>query len=271
MTLARNFAWLLLAAPLYAFAAEDVKLDRMPVDVNPNDPISLQRGAQVYVNYCLGCHSASYMRYTRLQDLGLTEQQIRDNLVFTGVKVGELMKVAIDPTEAKEWFGTMPPDLTVIARARASHAGSGSDWLYTYLRTFYRDDTRPTGWNNIVFPNVGMPHVLWELSGVNKLVKGEFDDHEKATAAAIGAKGLSMVEAQPGGKWAVLTVANETPGTMSRVEYEAFAADLVNYLDYMAEPSRNKRINIGIVVLLYLGVLFAFAYWMKRTYWKDVH
>src|SRR6185503_16627105 len=116
-------------------------------------------------NYCFGCHSASYMRYNRLMDLGLTEQQIRDNLIFTGAKVGELMAIGMTPKDAKESFGAPPPDLTVIARSRASGAGSGADWLYTYLRSFYRDPSRPTGWNNLVFPNVGMPHVLYGLQG----------------------------------------------------------------------------------------------------------
>ena len=145
--------------PALGFAADDhVKLDRAQID--PTDMVSLQRGAHAFVNYCLNCHSANYMRYNRLQDIGLTEKQILDNLVLTGVKVGELMKVGMDPRDAKEWFGTAPPDLTVIARSRSSHAGSGSDWLYTYLRTFYRDPSRPTGWNNVVYPNVAMPHAL---------------------------------------------------------------------------------------------------------------
>ena len=165
MMLARTLAWMLLAAPLAAAASESVKLDRLPSDVSPHDPVSLQRGAQVYVNYCLGCHSAAYMRYNRLQDLGLTEEQIRDNLIFTGAKIGELMKIAMDPKDSRDWFGTPPPDLTVIARSRSSSAGSGADWLYSYLRGFYRDPSRPTGWNNTVYPNVGMPHVLWQLQG----------------------------------------------------------------------------------------------------------
>ena len=248
-----------------AFASGGADLRLAPAPAHRLDDESLQRGARNFVNYCLNCHSAKYMRYNRLTDLGLDLSMIQDNLMFATDKVGSTMTAAMTPADGKAWFGAPPPDLTVEARVR------GRDWLYNYLLGFYRDEASATGWNNIVFPNVGMPHMLWELSGTNKLVKAEFDDHEKATAAAIAAKGLSMVEAQPGGKWAVLTLANDTPGTMSRVEYEAFAADLVNYLDYMAEPSRNKRINIGIVVLLYLSVLFAFAYWMKRTYWKDVH
>jgi len=257
MTLARNFAWLLLAAPLYAFAAEDVKLDRMPADVNPNDPISLQRGAQVYVNYCLGCHSASYMRYTRLQDLGLTEQQIRDNLIFTGAKVGDLMTTGMAAKDAREWFGAPPPDLSVIARSRSSHAGSGADWLYTYLRGFYRDPSRPTGWNNTVFPNVGMPHILYALQGEQVL---------KTEVVSIPRGNKGEVE-----KHEVQKLVLEKPGAMKPAEYDRLVADLVNFLAYMGEPAKQFRTQLGIYALMFLGVLFALAYALKKEYWKDVH
>jgi ubiquinol-cytochrome c reductase cytochrome c1 subunit len=255
--LSRTLAWMLLAVPLAAAASESVKLDRLPADVNPHDPVSLQRGAQVYVNYCLGCHSAAYMRYNRLQDLGLTEQQIRDNLIFTGAKVGELMKIAMNPRDSKEWFGTPPPDLTVIARSRSSSAGSGADWLYSYLRGFYRDPSRPTGWNNTVYPNVGMPHVLWQLQGeqvlatevrsIPRVSKGEVEKHE------------------------VQKLVLEKPGSMKPTEYDRMVGDLVNFLVYVGEPSRQSRVELGIYVLLFLGVLFVFAYLLKKEYWKDVH
>src|SRR3954470_14680818 len=144
-----------------AASGPEVKLDHAPI--HPTDKLSLQRGAHTFVNYCLSCHSSEYMRYNRLRDLGLTETQIMDNLVFTGQKVGELMTVAMKKKEAKQWFGVAPPDLSVIARSR------GPDWLYTYLRTFYRDPKTVTGWNNAVFPNVDMPHVLWTLQGQRAL------------------------------------------------------------------------------------------------------
>jgi ubiquinol-cytochrome c reductase cytochrome c1 subunit len=217
MMLSRKLAWMLLAVPLAVAASESVKLDRLPADVDPHDPVSLQRGVQVYVNHCLGCHSLAYMRYNRLQDLGLTEQQIKDNLIFSGAKVGELMKIAMDPRESREWFGTPPPDLTVIARSRASGAGSGADWLYSYLRGFYRDPSRPNGWNNTVFQNV------------------------------------------------------EKPGSMKPAEYDRMVGDLVNFLVYVGEPSRHSRVELGIYVLLFLGVLFVFAYLLKKEFWKDVH
>jgi len=257
MMLARMLAWIALAAPLAAAAAEGARLDRLPADVNPNDPVSLQRGAQVYVNYCLGCHSLAYMRYNRLQDLGLTEQQIRDNLIFTGAKVGELMKVAVDPRESREWFGTPPPDLTVIARARSSGAGSGADWLYSYLRGFYRDPSRPTGWNNTVFPNVAMPHALWQLQGEQVLTT-------EVQSIPRGSKG--EVE-----KHEVQKLALDKPGSMKPAEYDRMVGDLVNFLVYVGEPSRQSRVELGIYVLLFLGVLFVLAYLLKKEFWKDVH
>ena len=257
MTLARTFACLLLAAPLLALAAENVKLDRMPADVNPNDPVSLQRGAQVYVNYCLGCHSMSYMRYNRLQDLGLTEPQVRDNLIFTGAKVGDLMTIGMAPRDAKEWFGAPPPDLSVIARSRSSHAGSGADWLYTYLRSFYRDSTRPTGWNNTVFPNVGMPHMLHALQGEQALVT-------EVVSIPRGNKGeVEKYEVQK------LTLAK--PGAMKPAEYDRLVADLVNFLSFVGEPAKQFRTQLGIYVLMFLGVLFVLAYALKKEYWKDAH
>ena len=258
------FGLLALAAGT-AFAAGGADLRLSPAPGSRLDTESLQRGARDFVNYCLTCHTAKYMRYNRLTDLGLTEAQIASNLMFATDKIGETMTVAMTAANGKAWFGAAPPDLSVEARIR------GRDWLYNYLLGFYRDPKSATGWNNIVFPNVGMPNVLWELQGTNKLVETEYEDHEKATAAAIAVKGLSAVEPLQGHKYAVLRVATGEPGTMTRVEYEAFVGDLVNYMDYMAEPVRNTRIHLGIIVLLFLGVLFVFAYWMKREYWKDLH
>jgi len=142
-------------------SGDSIAWDKAPNKIN--DQAALQNGAKIFVNHCLNCHSAAFMRYNRLKDIGLTEQQIKDNLLFTTEKVGDTMKSNIDPKQAKEWFGATPPDLTVIARSRAGHNGTGADYLYTYMRTFYRDEAKATGWNNLVFPNVGMPHVLWEL------------------------------------------------------------------------------------------------------------
>jgi ubiquinol-cytochrome c reductase cytochrome c1 subunit len=207
------------------------------------------------------------MRYERLKDIGLTEQQIKDNLMFGTDKIGSTMTVAMTPADGKAWFNAMPPDLSVEARVR------GVDWLYNYLLGFYRDDATPSGWNNLVFPNVVMPHVLWTLTGPNTLVTTEFESHEKALAAAISKKGLVRVDPAVGGKYVVRTVQPDAnaAGSMTPAQYQAFVADLVNYMDYMAEPTRNERVRIGIVVMMYLAVLFVLVYSLKRMYWKDVH
>jgi ubiquinol-cytochrome c reductase cytochrome c1 subunit len=260
----RTFAGIILFAVAgAALAAEGARL--LPAPSNRLDVESLQRGARNFVNYCLNCHSAQYMRYNRLTDLGLTEAQIKDNLMLASDKIGSTMTVAMSRADAAAWFAAPPPDLTVEARVR------GRDWLYSYLLAFYRDEQSPTGWNNLVFNNVVMPHVLWNLSGEQKLVETEFDDSEKAEAAAIAAKGLAIVEPVTGGKYVVKTLAEGTPGTLTGVEYKTFVADLVNYLDYMSEPVKNERINIGIVVLIFLGVLFALVYALKRDYWSELH
>ncbi len=151
-----------------------------PLDKAPNrtnDMAALQNGAKLFVNYCLSCHSAAFMRYNRLRDIGLTDKQIAENLTFTTDKIGDTMKASIDPKQAKEWFGANPPDLTVIARSRAGAGGSGADYLYTFLRTFYRDPARPTGWNNLVFHNVGMPNPLWQLQGEREPIHAKVESH----------------------------------------------------------------------------------------------
>ncbi len=229
----------LLFAPLLALASgEELHLDKAPD--RANDKAALQHGAQLFVNSCLGCHSASYMRYNRLQDIGLSERQIKDNLLFTAEKTGELMRIGMQREDAKVWFGAAPPDLTLVARSRASEFGTGPDWLYTYLRSFYRDAARPSGWNNVVFANVAMPHALWELQG--EQVLGE--EHK-------------------------LTLAK--PGKLKPEEYDAAVADLVAYLKYMGEPVSELRKTLGWIVLAALAVLFVFTYALKREYWKDVH
>lgn len=234
----KKFLTALLFVPLLAFASSEVHLDKTPD--RSGDNAALQRGAKTFVNYCLNCHSASYMRYNRLTDIGLSDGQIKENLLFTAEKVGEPMKVALQRADGRIFFGAAPPDLTVIARARGSESGSGADWLYTYLRGFYRDSERPTGWNNTVFPNVGMPHVLWELQGDQ--VQGA--NHK-------------------------LELAN--PGKLSPKEYDSMVADLVGYLNYMGEPAAEARKRLGGFVLLGLLLLFILTYALKREYWKDVH
>lgn len=237
-------AALLLAPALALASSAGLKLDRAPV--NLNDLPSLQRGAKVFVNYCLNCHSANYMRYNRLTDLGLSEQQIRDNLAFGTERVGDTMTVAMRGKDAAQWFGVAPPDLTVIARSR------GGDWLYTYLRQFYHDPERASGWNNLVFPSVAMPHVLVHLQGVQVLQTEERTDGQ-------------------GHGEHVSRLVLETPGAMTPLEYDQTVGDLVNYLVYMGEPAAASRVGIGIGVLLFLVIFIVLSWLLKRAYWKDVH
>jgi ubiquinol-cytochrome c reductase cytochrome c1 subunit len=272
----RAAAFAALLVPLAAMASGGgARLQSAPID--GHDVASLQNGARIFVNYCLNCHSAGYMRYNRLQDLGLTEQQIRDNLIFTGVKVGELMQVAMNKNEAKEWFGTTPPDLTVTARSRSSAAGSGADWIYAYLRAFYRDSSRPTGWNNLVYESVAMPHALWQLNGQAELKVEKFSNEEAAHAAYIAAKSVARLDqnvSMVGGKETrgyTLKTLQPGSGTLSPFEYDKAVADLVNYMNYMAEPMRFDRRQAGIYVLFLLGILLVFALMLKKAYWKDVH
>jgi ubiquinol-cytochrome c reductase cytochrome c1 subunit len=247
----------LLMMPLVAFAAGGgIHLDKADIDLDNKE--SLQRGAKLFVNYCLSCHSASYMRYNRMaKDLGLDDKQVENNMMFIADfskleegepgKVGSLMKVALRTDDAKQMFGTKVPDLTVRARSR------GADWLYTYLRTFYLDESRPFGVNNATFKDVGMPHVLWELEGLKKAIKETHKDHEGNEVSKI--------------------VRYETvvPGKMTAAEYDDAMRDLVNFMVYMGEPAQLVRYKWGVIVLIFLFLLFIPSYSMKKEYWKDVH
>lgn len=235
----KRFLLALLFVPFAALASgEAVHLDKAP-DVQ-GDRAALQNGARLFVNYCLNCHGLSFVRYNRLTELGLTEQQIKDNLMFTAEKIGEPMRVAARSGEQKQWFGVVPPDLSLVARARASADGSGADWLYSYLRSFYRDEKRPTGWNNTLFANVGMPHVLWELQGQPEL------NHQTPK--------LSLAQ----------------PGQLAPAEFDKQVGDLVGFLVWAAEPGAGFRKQLGFGVLAFLIVLFGVSYALKKEYWKDV-
>ena len=240
----------LLGASLAAHAAGT----NFPMDKAPRlstDQAALQHGAKIFVNYCLSCHSASFVRYNRLTELGLTEKQIKENLMFTTDKVGDPMVAAISPQQAKAWFGAQPPDLSLIARSRASQSYSGTDYLYTLLRGYYRDPNRPTGWNNVVFPNIGMPHPLWELQGERKPVFEKVVRHGQETEVFRG--------------WEVVK-----PGLLSEAEYDRLVADLVAYLEWMGEPVKNDRIRLGVWVMIFLGLFTIVAWRLNAAYWKDV-
>ena len=227
-------------------------------DKFPNDRITdmaaLQHGAKLFVNYCLNCHSAAYMRYNRLRDIELTDDQIKKNLLFAGDKVGELMTVAMSVKDGKEWFGAAPPDLSVIARSRAGPSGSGADYLYTYMRGFYRDAARPTGWNNLVYPAVAMPHVMWELQGEQRaLFVEEKDPHDPAKTHHVF-KGFELTK----------------PGSLNKADYDLAVADLVAYLQWMGEPGQTQRMRMGVWVLLFLAIFTVIAWRMNAAFWKDI-
>ena len=234
-----------------AQAAGGLAWDKFPVD-KLGDDAALQNGAKLFVNYCLNCHAAAYLRYNRLTDIGLTEAQIKSNLLFAGDKVGETMKASLDAKLAKTSFGATPPDLSVIARSRsAAGQGSGADYLYTYLRTFYRDDTKPTGWNNLAFPDVGMPHVLWELQGERQPIFEKKQDHGREVKILSG--------------WEVTK-----PGTLNPRAYDAAVADLVAFLQWASEPVQKSRVQIGAWVLLFLSLFTVIAWRLNAAYWKDI-
>jgi len=217
-------------------------------NIQIEDRESIKRGAKTFVEYCLNCHSAALMRYSRIgQDLNLNDDEVRSQLITTGAKIGGVMAVAIDEEDAKRWFGAAPPDLSVIARAR------GVDWLYTYLRSFYRDESRPWGVNNTVFKDVGMPHVLWELQGLQKPITKRVVDEHGAERDVI--TGFELVEA----------------GKLSAQDYDGVVRDLVTFLAYLSEPSKLQRLALGKWVLLFLAGFLVLVYLLKKEYWKDIH
>ena len=228
-------------------------LESFPTD-KLTDVAALQNGAKLFVNYCLNCHAASYMRYNRLRDIGLSDDQIKKNLMFATEKVGDTMKVSLDARQAKEWFGATPPDLTVIARSRAGNGGSGADYLYTYLRTYYRDPSKATGWNNMVFPAVGMPNVLWELQGEREAKFVEEKDPHDPKKTAHRFVGFEQL----------------TPGKLTPAQYDDAVADLVAYLQWMGEPSQGSRVRVGVWVLLFLALFTVIAWRLNAAFWKDV-
>lgn len=217
-------------------------------NVDVSNTRSLQRGARLFVNYCLSCHSAAYSRYNRVaKDLGISEENMRENLIFTGRKFGDTMTVAMTTAQGKEWFGAPPPDLSVRARSR------GADWIYTFLKSYYVDDKATRGVNNLLFPGTSMPHVLWELQGLQALNKDSGDQQD----------------AHGKGDHSPFTLV--VPGRLTPAEYDKAITDLVNFLVYLGEPAQLSRKSVGVGVLFFLATLGIVAYFMKRDYWKDIH
>ncbi|MGC4366677.1 cytochrome c1 [Hydrogenophaga sp. R2] len=230
-------------------AGASIPLDQAPK--RTNDMAALQNGAKLFVNYCLNCHSAAFMRYNRLRDIGLNDKQIAENLTFTTDKIGDTMKAHISPADAKAWFGKVPPDLTLVARSRSSKAGPGSDYIYTLLRTYYRDETKPTGWNNKAFPNIGMPNPLWQLQGEQAPVYEKVMSHGHEVEVL---KGWTQTK----------------PGTMTPAEFDQNVGDLVAYLQWMSEPAQNSRIRIGVWVMIFLAAFTVVAWRLNAVFWKDI-
>jgi ubiquinol-cytochrome c reductase cytochrome c1 subunit len=252
----RIIASLLAALALCSAAlasSEGPAWDKFPKERLTN-VAALQHGAKLFVNHCLNCHAAAFMRYNRLKDIGLTDEQIKQNLLFAGEKGGELMTVSLNGKDAKDWFGAQPPDLTVIARSRAGEKGSGADYLYTYMRTFYRDESRPTGWNNLVYPAVAMPHVLWELQGEQRAKFAEEKDPHDPTKTVHLFKGFEQTKA----------------GSLNKADYDVAVADLVAYLQWMGEPAQNQRVRMGVWVLIFLAVFTVIAWRLNASFWKDI-
>ena len=245
------FITAVMLTPVLAAASSGAHLETAPIDIN--DKESLRRGVKAFGDYCYSCHAASFMRFNRIaKDLEMEEQEVRDMLIHTynkkgaPTKIGDLMKVSMTADYAKNAFGTAVPDLSLVARAR------GADWVYTYLRSFYVDQDRPTGFNNTVFPDVGMPNVLWSLQGLQapvykKVMHGDVEIEEL--------EGFEQIQA----------------GKLSAEEYDMFLTDLTNFMVYLAEPVQVERRSLGWKVMLFLVVLFGFAFALKKEYWKDVH
>lgn len=239
------FAVLALLPGLVLASVGGFPLDKAEYDLS--DKASLQRGAATFMNYCAGCHSTQYQRYNRVAaDIGIPDDLMKENLVFTGAKIGDLMKSSMSEKDAARWFGAPPPDLTLVARVR------GADWIYTYLRSFYVDETRPFGVNNAVFPSVGMPHVLEPLQGTPR---AEFETHT-----------LDGVEMQQ-----VVSIKSDGNGEMNNEEYDQTVLDLVNFLVYSAEPVQQERERMGFWVLGFIAIFFIFTVLLKKEFWRDVH
>ena len=243
-------SFLLISGPSFS-AESSVSLDTFPTK-KLNDMAALQNGSKLFMNYCAGCHGISQVRYGRLKDLGLNKDQIKNNLVLNNNStLASPILASMKKSDSKEWFGKAPPDLSLTARSRASGAGTGADWIYTYLRSYYKDPNQPTGWNNLVYPGVGMPHVLWEMQGIKKASYIEVQDH--------GVKTTVFDKFVP-----------VTPGSLSQAEFDNNIADLTAFMVWVAEPSGQFRKRLGVWVILFLS-LFAFVAWrLNAAYWKDI-
>ena len=258
--------------PLTGMAAGggNVHLEKANIDLGNH--AAIQRGAKYFVNYCMGCHSAKYVRYKLFTEVGLTEDDIKDNLIFTDAKVGDLMKIAMPEAAAGGWFGAPAPDLTLTARIKSG----GADWLYSYLKGFYVDPSRPMGVNNTVFPNVGMPHVLWDLQGVQAPVYKYEVHHDGHTVASFDTEAAADAYVKEHGEGyrlerVVAGLELVQQGSLTAAEYDQVSRDLATFLTYISEPMKLERQRMGVWVILFLVVFTVLAYLMKKEWWKDIH
>ena len=264
-----------------AFAAETaIPMDTWPQDRAQN-PAALQNGARLYVNYCSGCHSANLVRWNRLQEIGLTDDQIEEYLIFGNQKVGDTIRIAAASGDQKRWFGKAPPDLSVITRARTSFTHAGTDYIYTLLRGYYRDASSPTGWNNVAYPAIAMPHVFWQEQGPREATIEFTEERKDAKTGAV--------------QYVTVTTVHDASGTVTRTEapaaragiegvsytfkplnpdqsrrFDADAADLVAFLAFITDPTAGKRVQIGVWVLLFLAIFTVLAWRLNAVYWKNI-
>ena len=252
---------MLALSPLAAAAAEGGEMASAQVDLT--DKASLQRGAGLYMNYCSGCHSLGYQRYARTaEDLGLTKEQVEKNLIFADARIGDTMATGMDPDQGSKWLGKAPPDLSVVARTKEQ----GADWIYNYLKSFYVDESRPTGWNNTVFPGAVMPHVLWEMQGVQHAVTEPKKASGEAGEAAACEHGEYAGQCITG-----FTIPEHQKGTQTPEQFDRTVRDISAFLAYAGEPSAIKRESMGVWVVLFLAFLTFLTYLLKAEYWRDVH
>jgi len=256
----KGLALALVLAPALSLASEGGAMESAQIDLS--DKASLQRGAGLYMSYCSGCHSLSYQRYSRMgDDLGLTREQVEQNLIFTDAKIGENINTGMNADNATVWLGKAPPDLSVVARTKAE----GADWIYNYLKTFYVDESRPMGWNNAVFPGASMPHVLWEMQGMQHPVT------EPKHKSASGEEQACHKGEFQGRCITGYVIPDSQKGTMDAEQYDRVARDLSAFLAYVGEPAAMKRESIGVWVVLFLAFFTLLAYLLKIEYWRDVH
>lgn len=262
----------LALAPLTGTAAGGGSVPLEQANISLSNHASIQRGAKLFVNYCMGCHSTRYVRYKLFTEVGLTEDDIKDNLMFADGKIGDLMTIAMPEADAGKWFGAPAPDLTLTARIKHG----GADWIYSYLKGFYVDPARPMGVNNTVFPNVGMPHVLWDLQGVQEPVyKYEIHHDGHAVASFDSEAEAEAYKAKQGEGYRLERVVDRLemvqPGSLTASEYDQVARDLATYMTYISEPMKLERQRMGIWSMVFLLVFSVIAYLMKKEWWKDVH